>query len=129
MIGEAMVCCDSVGRRIAELESEREILVLAGEESLHPFVYEWRLRAIDEELERCRDDMDAWGAAIDEMAAWEAAEADSLTEGEEPDPFEETFDELCRIDGIDARELPGSVRTAEELMLADLRARREMLEM
>lgn len=129
MLGEAMAFCDSACRRIAELENEREIFALAGEESLHPFVYERRLLQIDEELERWREDLQAWGAAVWEMAASEAEEEELSAGASEADSFEETFGELCRIDGIDAAEQLDGVRTAGQLMLDDLRARREMLEM
>lgn len=131
MWGEAMMSIESASRRINELEREREIFALAGEDSLHPFVYRKRLKEIDMELAACQADIDEWGAAIDEMIASEAGEWDADEDegdGEGPEPFGQIFQSLCEIDGIDAAAQLDAVKTAEQLMLDDLHARREMLE-
>lgn len=123
MLGEAMICYSRASRRIAELEREREIFALAGEDRLHPFVYAKRLAEIDREIEFCQAEIDSWGAAIEEVAAGEAEE---MEQGyDEPDSFAETFEWLCRVDGVEpdiADELD-DVKTIEQLMLEDLRVR------
>lgn len=97
MLGEAWVATQGLSRELAALRDERAMFRLWGEEQLHPFVYEKRLKRYDDEIGRIEEELAEWsdwydGLIEDECCGWDVPDP--------RDPFEEVFDELCRIDGV-----------------------------
>lgn len=103
MLGEAWVAVHTAQQKLRELREQREMFALRGEDSLHPFVFEKKLRELDQLIARYEDDLYYWTSQYDELLSAEAADCgddDRPADGEPPEDFDSIFRDLSRIEGV-----------------------------
>lgn len=102
MIGEAWVATHYAQKQLARLRSERELFVLWGEDALHPFVFNKKLKEIDAKIELYEDELSEWSGFYADLIESETCEA--CEDEDASESFQEIFNDLCQIDGIHPQE-------------------------
>jgi len=100
-----------------DLEERREMFRLWGEDELHPFFYKKMLDKLDEKIERLQNKRaEIWDDYEWEISLWHdfGQNPDDWYPSEEPaESFKATFNDLCRIDGVNPVETFDRVYTAK----------------
>lgn len=104
MLGEAWNELHNAKSRLVELKDQLETFRLWGEENLHPFLFEKRLKEIEDEIARCENEVEQWEDIQQELIDSEVKDSEEPSD-EEIDSFRPVFDELCQIPGIKQKDI------------------------
>ena len=123
MIGEAWAAIAHIRPRLQMLRDEREIFRLANDETMHPFIFDKKMREFDRLIAAYEEEIADWEGVFDDLCNSEMEELEEYY-GEDPDPFQETFDQLCEIDGINPEERFDRIITIAHLKREKAESRR-----
>lgn len=123
MIGEAWAAIAHIRPRLQMLRDEREIFRLANDETMHPFIFDKKMREFDRLIAAYEEEIADWEEVFDDLCNSEMEELEEYY-GEDPDPFQETFDQLCEIDGINPEERFDRIITIAHLKREKAESRR-----
>lgn len=114
MLGEAWAAMAHLQRQLQELYEQREMFRLANDESLHPFVFEKKMKYYDDLIARTESELGMWQ---DTYCGLLHDEAEDFADSYEPDTdaFDDIFDELCIVDGVSAQEELDGIMSSEDL--------------
>lgn len=114
MLGEAWAAMAHLQKQLQELYEQREMFCLANDDSMHPFVFEKKMKYFDDLIARTEEELGMWE---DTYCGLLQDEADELIDCDEADsdPFDDIFDELCIVDGVSAQEEIDDIISTDDL--------------
>ena len=114
MLGEAWAAMAHLQKQLQELYEQREMVCLANDDSMHPFVFEKKMKYFDDLIARTEEELGMWQ---DTYCGLLHDEADELIDCDEADTdaFDDIFDELCIVDGVSAQEELDDVISTDDL--------------